>query len=451
MARCRRRSLQSRLVFGAALLAALLGLLAGVSRTRTEPAVLRQGAPLSMDTAMKRMPLPLPLPLPHVPENTSSVPVPPVAEPVMAAKPNRLAGFALPTREPSATPFVRDQLNPIDWNNGSLVGDCIPLWRLDDGFVKAACMADLPASPPSERLRHVRQLRDKAAQQFDMTQACGSDWAHVRPVYLADVLSLVPGARVTFAGDSIMMQTYFSARCSLLHTESPVLDLGVYHDWNCSEIGSPWRHAVGPSNFEVRYSGDRLYYPACVAFNVDKSDVLIFNYGLHYTVRGLDDYKRDMRALFTQLMPWAQRPDKLFVWVETMSQHFDEPRGEYLKRIPHDPSCTCTPRADPSPDEYNAFVRALLRELDPMGKIFIMPGMCMTVPFHQWHAATAYHGLPEVNPAFPDQPREPQLFCDCTHYCYNPFLAETMFGVLADAIVRKWPSWPPARGGGGGV
>ena len=136
-------------------------------------------------------------------------------------------------------------------------------------------------------------------------------------------------------------------------------------------------------------------------------------------------------------------PEKLFVFVETAAQHFRGAgrTGAYEDRAEtqHQPrangtmaTCFCGP-TDFSEDWRNALLHEGLQEHARSRRIRLLPYFNLTRPRWDMHVAeaTQQHGSSDGSPR--------RVVCDCTHFCYSPFLYEPLWWAIGQAADQMAP------------
>lgn len=388
--------------------------------------------------------LPTPPPPPQPPQPPSPPllappPPPPAASPSRTRLNEAVAllrdSLHVPAREQGVVaPFYRNQSVGIHWIGGPYepIGDCAPL-NADRTADLKTYLCPHERGPHDERPEAVRlrQLRAKGALAL-------GDFSRVRPAYFADVLALVPGARVALVGDSIMSQFHSGLVCSLAQTGdmlTAVKEPSPITGWRAGPEHAAPQPLQAPHGVHLLFGSDRHYNADQIEQLLAASDIILINFGLHYGHDYANLYRRTMHAFISQVLPWARREDKLFVILPTSTQHFDTPHGDFeawsRRLIAETVWCNCTRRVNLDPFPPNAVLASLLSELDPNHTIATLPIEELTLPLHDWHSAASQHG--KMPPGTP-------FICDCTHFCYNPHMFELMYGMLADLILAKWPA-----------
>jgi hypothetical protein len=226
-------------------------------------------------------------------------------------------------------------------------------------------------------------------------------------------------------GDSIVGQSFFGLECELrrrgtfnvtmLETdyrlERPerfqyhLYGLNKIHELHVTPIhvdnklGSA-AHATVIIRYYVMYRP-----PQDVSEILQNNDVIIFDFGLHYThfrtkSRSVSDFERDMTQFVStfveekRLNPW-----KLMVWRETSAQHFDRIDGEFeggrdqcvATNLHYNDTGTVTMRRD--------IMDRVLESLNATDQVAIVPFWGYSRQFHEMHAENGG---------------------DCSHYCSTP-------------------------------
>ena len=312
---------------------------------------------------------------------------------------------------------------------------------------------------------------------------------------------------ITFVGDSINNLVYRAALCEL-------------HRWNLTVVGlqagnmapqasapmqarlaAHWRHIarlshvnkatdgafwVGDPPVEVLVvietntlvvpKGWHRYKRSDAAGILSLSDVVVFNYGLHYHSppgdppdAKFDIYEKAMRGLFHQLAVFASAAGKGALFRETSAQHFRE-TGSYASEEQAHPKemgpngCICHPMApevlyNNDVSRLNDIVAKLAKEVGP--PVGVLPFYNLTAPRFDMHEA-GFCGFEQKrgNPESDGQcwygcMRQCVCVCvcvcmqsaqtdahasvcasDCTHLCHTPQLWRHVFAGLHEQLGR---------------
>lgn len=262
------------------------------------------------------------------------------------------------------------------------------------------------------------------------------------------VLRQLPNRTVWVHGDSIQMQLFSAALCSLLRDGK--LRLPVYArrpTWvnqlaQASGLNLFYTEAINGA--KLLGSGLGSFEPKGVELVLSSVDVALFNFGLHYDSK--DALRSVLGAAFSLLRRWrdGEPTHRLALWREASAQHF--PGGSYIKgaeKPPPGTPCRCYPlqsRELITPTtlghaavemqrtaNLNVFTSLLERQLSAAEDVPLVPFFNLTAPRHDMHRAhlCAYHDQERVSAC-----------CDCTHLCYTPVFWDAVFGGLAAGVRR---------------
>ncbi|KAK3243201.1 hypothetical protein CYMTET_47157 [Cymbomonas tetramitiformis] len=246
---------------------------------------------------------------------------------------------------------------------------------------------------------------------------------------LEEWASLLPGKIVAVIGDSVMQQWMDAIDC-----ESNRNGLkGHVPPWMQKILqGSGSTKPVTLKNpntndrsldLHLFYRGDRLFKPEEMASILNYTDILVFNFGLHY--HDMIVYNEEMTKLAKQLDDWiAEEPANRYVFFrETSAQHFQgmTGSGDYDSRDQFrnkSTACGCveiqTPDAqsawwqDPeSHKDGNVRNKAAHSIFGGRPNTGIFKFFDATFPRYNMHHETLLR-------------TEKMQICDCTHMCYSP-------------------------------
>jgi hypothetical protein len=197
--------------------------------------------------------------------------------------------------------------------------------------------------------------------------------------------------------------------------------------------------------FFFQYKPRSVYNDSIIPILEGRTDILLYNFGLHWTLASRQTYKRKMMKTMTVLKQHAVGSGKisLVAFRETNAQHFDTPLGEYAGATR---PFNCTPLITTNPlfgwrnhDILDAANKSGFTSLvvDPSGKnplppsprllrqhsddnkddeipFFVLPFTEFTSQFHDLH------------------PNE------CSHYCSTPHLWNPLWRSLRLAMDRTF-------------
>jgi len=191
------------------------------------------------------------------------------------------------------------------------------------------------------------------------------------------------------------------------------------------------------------------------------SDVMVIDYGLHFTRHQLDDYKTSLKALLKMFKdniisstPIATTASSdisgcHLIYRETSAQHFDQPDGHYkslnngkfnLKCVPHSGNSSLSPGGVTA--RTQTLVHAAESEgyalLDPYGNIL---NNIVTSEFGDDDDEAHHHHRHELTllPFWNFTSKLSYLHGignECTHFCYSPHLWVTSWRHLRNALDR---------------
>ena len=282
---------------------------------------------------------------------------------------------------------------------------------------------------------------------------------------------------MTFQGDSTMHQLADAFECALrrrgyrIETEENPWRRPHGLFWRYG-IGSAMRMRVWPpstgdrasdetsSPVIIRYYG--MYRPnfgdnsSEIYHVMERSDVLVFDHGLHYTkdqdkvflsemtkLLGTIYQKKDKTSMLNtrKTVTTAVKTPKVIAWKETVSQHFDTPTGDYVSasRTGVPEGCVKHPTlrnssANPQPDQLTWYQDYMMRITQEMGIGLISPDNINSFSSIRMgdglsHGDTSLFVLP-----FTKYTRSLHYLhpggSDCTHICYTPFVWMPMWRSL---------------------
>ena len=275
------------------------------------------------------------------------------------------------------------------------------------------------------------------------------------------VLRQLPNRTVWVHGDSIQMQLFSAALCSLLRDGK--LRTPVYHhvrprwvDALSRESGLNLFYTEAINGARLLGSGLGPFEPRGVELVLASVDVALLNFGLHYHEKR--ELQRVLGAAFALLDDWRGRAPaarRLALWREASAQHFAG--GAYSKGAelpPPGTPCRCYPLSHPElltaatpghaaaamRDEanLNVFAGLLEQQLAAQRRIPLVPFFNLTAPRHDMHRAhlCSYHDQRRVGSC-----------CDCTHLCYTPVFWDAVFTGFAATVRRARAAREPPSSG----
>jgi len=279
---------------------------------------------------------------------------------------------------------------------------------------------------------------------------------------------------MSFQGDSTMNQMVDALDCELRRRGYTVV--AAMKNWRRQE-GLFWRRGIGavhrirvwPPTVAAGTSGPPVVLRFYIMYRpleknsseihhiMERSDVLVFDHGVHYTFEQRGDFLSEMTDLLGTLLQEtnknstsdigggdhispttaATRP-KLVAWRETVSQHFDTPTGDFshyikgLEDCVEHPYLNATAHPPGKLSWYQEYMMRAARELDidvvnagnatlshSIGSrpslhssLVVLPFTKFTRPLHYLHPGKS----------------------DCTHICYTPFIWMPVWRALRRAI-----------------
>ena len=183
---------------------------------------------------------------------------------------------------------------------------------------------------------------------------------------------------------------------------------------------------------------EEIYHESIVPLLEGGTDILFFNFGLHWRHRQRKKYQDLMLTALTALKQHATRNISLFAFRETSAQHFDTPLGEWPAVSV--PKYKCTPltetkKRDPlfgwrNRDILDAVNRSRFNivPVDPSGKVPMPPLLLHSdedeiamLPFTEFTSELHY-----MHPT------------ECTHFCSTPHLWIPLWRSLRLAMERRF-------------
>jgi len=281
---------------------------------------------------------------------------------------------------------------------------------------------------------------------------------------------------MTFQGDSTMNQMVDALDCALRRRGYPVIT--EMKSWRRQE-GLFWRRGISavhrirvwPPTAAAGTNGPPVVLRFYIMYRpleknmseihhiMQRSDVLIFDHGLHYTFDRRAEFLSEMTDLLGTLLPKSRnnstsdsdgddyvsptaaptRP-KLVAWRETVSQHFDTPTGDFAEWtrsapegcVEHPYLRNGTAHAHDKLTWYQEYMMRAARELDleivNAGDATLSNSIGSRPSFH-----SSLVVLPFTQFSRPLHYLHPGGF-DCTHICYTPFTWMPVWRSLRRAI-----------------
>jgi hypothetical protein len=241
---------------------------------------------------------------------------------------------------------------------------------------------------------------------------------------------------------------------TILNTETIWKDPGWENDFVMKSIttvtvASPkWQQQQNQNvtiNFFFQYKPrstvEDIYNESIIPLLEGGTDILFFNFGLHWRLQEQDSaaLKQHMLTTMTALKQHAVGSGKvsLFAFRETSAQHFDTPLGDWPRaRAPY--NCTPLDTKKPlfgwrTPDILNAIEKSGFTSMlvDPSGKTPTPP--LQLQHSDQQNNEVAFVPFTEFSSDFYDlHPSE------CTHFCHTPHLWNPLWRSLRLAMERRF-------------
>ena len=237
---------------------------------------------------------------------------------------------------------------------------------------------------------------------------------HLPPLDAHKAAACLSNKRLILIGDSLAWSQFESLACLLgpiAHStnSSRLFDVKHFHKFEDSKYRGD---LLLPDNASVHMRGmnrfDRERWPAWVNAlgGMHKNDILLVNFGAHYTLGSLEDYKTEMQQV---ILGELRRLPCTVYWREYAPAHFGGPSGKFM----HDYNLkTCAP-AEVGETEYDRVAKRILVE-------------CGAACSHmRWlpifGPSLARHGS-HTGDHIPDKARGfwvRALHHDCRHFCLN--------------------------------
>jgi len=277
---------------------------------------------------------------------------------------------------------------------------------------------------------------------------------------------------LAFLGDSVMFQTVNALQCelfrqgyhvSLVNTTIRVNGALVetafspYSDWNQSGtekygLMKVLNMTITRSNNELANNAQTGNMAKITYFNMYRpfldnheinhiaknNDIVVFDHGLHWYPNEMYDYHFSMLQLlkgYKKTMKSNEKNKKLLAWRETSAQHFPTPTGDYHGGQWNFKSCF------PINDGFipnRPFRTAMMLDAAEMAGFHVVDG---TKPYSEWghhsHNRSELMLLP-----FYDLTKIIHYLHgnECTHYCHNPHMWQTIWRTLRLSIDRVYNS-----------
>lgn len=247
-------------------------------------------------------------------------------------------------------------------------------------------------------------------------------------------------SRMLLVGDSMMLQLWEAARCSL------------YREGCTAEQAASYLHkVVCPSNSSTNKSLEEVYLAMLpmshrrdgildtVWAELHMADIAIVNQG-HHGLSGVEDV---MKLMAKKADEDSDTQRKVF-WSQSSQPHFPGEDGSFQTR--NTPADVDSNRVDPSlmmceplknrsrQFSVNAEAEAVLRKVDPQSNIHVLH-------FHQfsagrWDMHGNWGGTLDPATTVDVDTRRLHWAMDCLHFCYSPTFYAPYFGSLYEALER---------------
>jgi hypothetical protein len=192
------------------------------------------------------------------------------------------------------------------------------------------------------------------------------------------------------------------------------------------------------AQYRPKFKVEEIYRESIVPLLEGGTDILFFNFGLHWQHTNRKVYQSLMFTAMVALKQHAVRDISLFAYRETTAQHFDTPLGEWpaISKPSHNfTPLTETKRRDPlfgwrKRDILDAVNKSgfTFVPVDPSGKIPMPPLL-----LHSDKDEIAMLPFTEFTSDFHDlHPNE------CTHYCSTPHLWIPLWRSLRLSMERRF-------------
>eukprot|EP00899_Mesostigma_viride_P006918 jgi/Mesvir1/16227/Mv08481-RA.1 len=284
-----------------------------------------------------------------------------------------------------------------------------------------------------------------------------------RILNFGDVLGLLKGKVIFFAGDSLVRQAYFAALCSAAGAGIDIRAQGQFYDKRATVVEQlvktnnhvEWRTDFAPLPYNVLfvYTWCFIYEECAVRFEaaLPLADVAVMGVGLHYGgISYHEKFRVDAKRAFEVLSDFAQMPGKAAFVQEVSAQHF-EITGTYHAELHRyelgngTNHCQCQALTG-SPvdiitqlDSWTTEQNAILGELAMLfSSVHIWPFYDLTQPRFDVHVGKFCQ--------FGKARKIVRPCCDCTHFCYSPVFWDAHFSDLFDLLYNMTGAQPDARG-----
>lgn len=274
-------------------------------------------------------------------------------------------------------------------------------------------------------------------------------------------LAMDHNLNISFWGDSITSQSYEGFLCELYRRDyrvagSTTLEprqkaLKLLHAVTTTTVTHPYRTdraTVTIRNFFQWRPQDiaEKMYQNVLGEIMHTTDVLVFNFGLHYTLEMRDTFDEKMGRFFDILRHYNHGNFTLLAYRESTAQHFDSPDGDYYyQRNPNTTQCLPI-RGGPNVGWREPIVKeratnagfrviridgpsimALPRE-HPQNIMTPAPPEMVVLPFFNF--TVPHHDLHPIEAGRNGEP-------DCTHFCSTPYLWLPVWRSLRLALERR--------------
>jgi hypothetical protein len=185
-------------------------------------------------------------------------------------------------------------------------------------------------------------------------------------------------------------------------------------------VNGRWDRMVNASMHRLRLSVDDF-------LNKFESVMIMVNMGLHFVGNPVPHFSpADYNSQMTYLLQYLHniqngRPEKKLrtIWRETSAQHFSTTTGYWPgQRFADSMKLGCFPITDPSPqgDWRNTDIENIIAK-NNLYRVKIAPFFNLSVPLWNMHVNGFKH--------------------DCTHFCWTPYLYQSLFHFMADYDLIK--------------